>query len=817
MAQNMTKKQRMEQYKNQVEKHVVFRDNITGHVFTRGPLLGKGGFGFVYVTTMPGYSRRMVLKAIPTARITKPSQRQRIHTEVSLHKSLKHENVAKLYHSFEEDHVICMVIERCERSLLDLLSSQNRRVKIEDCSVVIRQVLMALNYLHSKQIIHRDIKLGNVLLKQDLVVKLIDFGLAKEYNPSDKPTICGTPNYLAPEVLSHKGHKPVSDIWSVGCVLVVLLSGHAPFEGETTDETYDMIINNEPKLPDHIPEFVTNFIKCTLEKDHNSRITGTELLRHNYIYKYQNVPARTSGPMDNRTPNKLKNTDEEPTSLLNYIDTIPSKNAKIVLKDCGNSESSNEYLWVQCWIDYTNKDCGFAYRISNDTVGVKLKVNKISYIVKRNINRRNEDMRYEYYSESRNKLIEFRGNNHMDVKFDDRFKRHVDEMKHLVDYYDEYMSAHLINNNNNHKKSDENKHSTQIKLLDWTKNKTYVAMALTNYTIQVNFFLTHFKVIIQGQFNSEDKVPWLPTSPLGRKTANMDDLSVISLNESDVPQPFKIIFINNKRMSYELNPAVVLPLLKYGPVRFSELWAGDDSSNGSSNNAHWNINTPLHGEVAPTAYVNLPQQSPTYNVNKSFQLAIGATLDELYNTLIKAHKAMHQLTVFSKNCYFESPICQACHDNTEEVVTKMNPNCLPKEAQLDGNGSPCSWSKNLGQGVGGSTEKLIQNLALSPHNNHGSSSKHIGHGNCCSMPLQPITHQSQNQYHHNHAHAQCNSTVINKTHAQHGHGLSHGHTYTQTKKTEPLPGFVTPQHNHKYESTQALQANKENVNQGRVH
>ena len=163
------------------------------------------------------------------------------------------------------------------------------------------------------------------------------------------------------------------------------------------------------------------------------------------------------------------------------------------------------------------------------------------------------------HSESRNKLIEFRGNNHLDVKFDDRFKKHVDEMKHLVDYYDEYMSAHLINNNSQGKKHEDPKNS-QIKLLDWVKNKTYVAMALTNYTIQVNFFLTHFKVIIQGQFDSENKVPWLPTSPLGRKTNNCDDLSVISMAESDITQPFKIIFINNKRMSYELNDSTWIQL-----------------------------------------------------------------------------------------------------------------------------------------------------------------------------------------------------------------------------------------------------------------
>lgn len=182
-----------------------------------------------------------------------------------------------------------MIVERCERSLLDLLSSQNRKVNIEDGSIVIRQVLCALNYLHDRKIIHRDIKLGNILLKNNLQVKVIDFGLAKNYNPEDKPTICGTPNYLAPEVLNHSGHRPVSDIWSVGCVLVVLLSGQAPFEGDTTEDTYELIINNEPKLPTDIPHYVSEFILLTLEKDAIKRKDGKELLLEPYMQKFSNL------------------------------------------------------------------------------------------------------------------------------------------------------------------------------------------------------------------------------------------------------------------------------------------------------------------------------------------------------------------------------------------------------------------------------------------------------------------------------------------------------------------------------------------------
>ena len=215
----MGERRGIENFKSEVERNIYFTDNVSGHIFSRGPLIGKGGFGYVYETSIPGYTRRLVLKAIPKGRVTRTHQRQRIQNEIELHKSLDHINIVKLYHSFEEQLAICMIIERCERSLLDLLTENRNRVSSKDCSIISKQALHALDYLHSSNIIHRDLKLGNILLKDELLVKICDFGLAKYYNPADKPTICGTPNYLGPEVLKHEGHCPLSDVWSLGCVL----------------------------------------------------------------------------------------------------------------------------------------------------------------------------------------------------------------------------------------------------------------------------------------------------------------------------------------------------------------------------------------------------------------------------------------------------------------------------------------------------------------------------------------------------------------------------------------------------------------------
>ena len=421
-------------------------------------------------------------------------------------------------------------------------------------------------------------------------------------------------------------------------------------------------------------------------------------------------------------------------------------------------------------------------------------------------------------------------------------------MKHLVDYYDEYMSAHLINNNSQGKKHEDPKNS-QIKLLDWVKNKTYVAMALTNYTIQVNFFLTHFKVIIQGQFDSENKVPWLPTSPLGRKTNNCDDLNVISMADSDITQPFKIIFINNKRMSYELNPAVVLPLLRYGPQKFAKMWLGSQNQSNihsSQDGSTWSTQsqynqsqygTPEHQSSynpnaphnqSPNCQYNSPMH-PDHNAialaNKSFQQSIGANLEELYGTLARAHLAMHQLTVFSNNCYYESALCQACHGNTEDHHhrTKMNPNCLPQEAVLDLNGSPM---------VAGNTNSTLLNSShygmpgngqghqqiLPPNHGRGSSNKPLASA-VQSLALSPHNTNSNNYHNQN-----CPTHHTPSSHIQ-SHGHQHQsqnyatgtHGKGQTASSQPLNSLKSGQNQpniNKAPRTALANMGKENSNVG---
>jgi polo-like kinase 1 len=136
----------------------------------------------------------------------------------------------------------------------ELLKRRKRLHELEvQCYTV--QIINALKYLHSHRIIHRDLKLGNLFLNDKMEIKLGDFGLATklDFDGEKKRTICGTPNYIAPEVLEGRnGHSYEVDIWSLGVIIYTLIIGKPPFETTDVKATYRRIKQNHYTFPDHI-------------------------------------------------------------------------------------------------------------------------------------------------------------------------------------------------------------------------------------------------------------------------------------------------------------------------------------------------------------------------------------------------------------------------------------------------------------------------------------------------------------------------------------------------------------------------------------
>ena len=181
------------------------------------------------------------LKVVSKANLTRSKARQKLTSEIKIHRSLDHENVVKFDRYFEDKENVYILLDICHNQSLSDLVRRRKRLDELEARYYIRQLVAGMAYVHSKKVIHRDLKLGNLFLTERMQLKIGDFGLAAQvfYDGERKKTICGTPNYLAPEVLeNNNGHSYEVDYWSIGVILYTMLCGRPPFESVEVKQTY---------------------------------------------------------------------------------------------------------------------------------------------------------------------------------------------------------------------------------------------------------------------------------------------------------------------------------------------------------------------------------------------------------------------------------------------------------------------------------------------------------------------------------------------------------------------------------------------------
>ena len=186
------------------------------------------------------------VKIVSKASIAKPRAQAKLKSEISIHRSLNHEKVVKFYDYYEDVESVYIILEYCPNQTLNefLRKRSSRRMAEPEAMFYIYDLIAALKYLHKNRILHRDLKLGNLFLDHNMRIKIGDFGLAAqlENDGERRRTICGTPNYIAPEILDGKnGHSYEVDVWSLGVILYTMLIGKPPFETTDVKATYRKI------------------------------------------------------------------------------------------------------------------------------------------------------------------------------------------------------------------------------------------------------------------------------------------------------------------------------------------------------------------------------------------------------------------------------------------------------------------------------------------------------------------------------------------------------------------------------------------------
>ena len=274
--------------------------------------LGKGSFGEVYLTSKQGTKQKFATKKIDRKFTQNPRAKKYLDNEISILKEIEHPNIIKLIEVHETTQYIYLVMELCNGGgLSDCLEDHIKKNKgpfpEEVVQYLMRQIVSGLNYLHKRNILHRDIKLDNILVDFDneedrknknmmkAKVKIIDFGFARHLQPSQLAySTLGSPINMDPGILrklnkmehsNEYGYDQKADIWSLGTICYEMLIGKNTFNAENMRELISKVERGNYFLPTSISKEAVSFLNGMLQYDLKKRLSAEQLYHHNFLTK----------------------------------------------------------------------------------------------------------------------------------------------------------------------------------------------------------------------------------------------------------------------------------------------------------------------------------------------------------------------------------------------------------------------------------------------------------------------------------------------------------------------------------------------------
>ena len=503
--------------------------------YIKGRLLGKGGFAKCYEFINQETDHSSAAKIIPKKSLVKSRAKQKLISEIKIHKSLHHPNIVAFEHYFEDSENVYLLIEIClNQTLNELLKRRKKLTELEvQCYAV--QIIKALRYLHSHRVIHRDLKLGNLFISEKMEIKVGDFGLATklEFDGERKRTVCGTPNYIAPEILEGKtGHSYEVDIWSLGVIMYTLIIGKPPFETNNVKETEKRIKMGNYSFPENavISEPAKDLIQSILVLDPHKRPKLEEILEHDFFHIGINIPKTMQQStlacppslnyirqfIPNTGPNgivtnyvrKQKPQSESHTNdfdLGHHNDGNRPYTSNGVQETKGGLFSNNlADVSVKKWIDYSSK-YGLGYILSDGNVGVYFndstkiiyKPNGANFIyIERNAAEKTEIITPHVFSEE--------------------FNKDLNKKVILLQHFKAYLLEENKNTPIERKESENIDEKKYVYVKKWMKTKHAILFRLSNKIVQVSF-LDQTEIILSSEtkvVTYMDKKGQLSTYPL---------------------------------------------------------------------------------------------------------------------------------------------------------------------------------------------------------------------------------------------------------------------------------------------------------------
>ncbi|NXR82133.1 MYLK3 kinase, partial [Pycnonotus jocosus] len=266
----------------------------TSYSVCRHEVLGGGRFGQVHKCTEISTGLNLAAKII---KVKGAKEKEEVKNEINIMNQLNHVNLIQLYDAFEAKNNITLIMEYLDGGeLFDRITDENYHLTELDAILFTKQICEGVHYLHQHYILHLDLKPENILCVNHTgnQIKIIDFGLARRYKPCEKLKVnFGTPEFLAPEVVNYDFVSFPTDMWSVGVITYMLLSGLSPFLGETDAETMNYVVNCswdfDAEAFEQLSEDAKDFISRLLVKEKSCRMSATQCLKHEWL---SDLPAK---------------------------------------------------------------------------------------------------------------------------------------------------------------------------------------------------------------------------------------------------------------------------------------------------------------------------------------------------------------------------------------------------------------------------------------------------------------------------------------------------------------------------------------------